>query len=354
MTPATEKPLWRLTGPQLLQWISDLLAAGERVIAPVEKNGRRIFAPLDAPEQMRLGEENPRQSPKEFVFPRCEALFRYQLRGSSVDLVDPVLPEQAQVLFGLHPCDAAGLARLDRVLGADPFYAWRRERSAVVALACTHLKPACFCTAVGGSPVGEEGADILLAASGEGWIARVSSAAGEALVEPACAGWDKAFAGDWEQVVRQGQGAAERAERPAIPDKSAQVLESRFDSEAWQKTARRCVGCSICTYVCPSCSCFDVADQGTSWAGTRHRTWDSCSFALFTLHASGHNPRPTPAARLRQRVLHKFAYYPQRYGGTAMCVGCGRCIEQCPVGIDIHHQVVHLLQTPQESSDGKS
>ena len=103
------------------------------------------------------------------------------------------------------------------------------------------------------------------------------------------------------------------------------------------------MGCSICNYLCPSCSCFDVQDRGTAACGERCRSWDSCTFALFTRHASGHNPRPTQPSRYRQRVLHKFAYFPLSNQGRLMCVGCGRCARHCPVGLSIQDSVQQVL-----------
>jgi formate hydrogenlyase subunit 6/NADH:ubiquinone oxidoreductase subunit I len=105
---------------------------------------------------------------------------------------------------------------------------------------------------------------------------------------------------------------------------------------------QRCLGCSICNYLCPSCSCFDVQDSGNAYCGERCRSWDSCTFALFTKHGSGHNPRATQPSRYRQRVLHKFAYYPSAHGGEWMCVGCGRCARHCPVGLSIRDSAAQI------------
>lgn len=350
MDTAKEKPLWRLTKTELGHVLEQLLQAPMRVIAPVEKGGRRIFSSIRAPGEVLFAPGNTSQSPKEFIFPRTELLFRYQLSGEEARLTDPPASAERQVLFGLRPCDAAGLVRLDSVLLPDPFYARRREQTTVVALACSSCQPACFCTAVGGSLVGEEGADVLLAEQGGGWIARVITDKGAALIKYSGSIWQPALSEEWESVVHHANQAADFVLRAPISNQSAQLLEQCFESSAWEDTARRCIGCSICTYVCPSCACFDVADEGNAWSGRRCRSWDSCSLPRFTLHGSGHNPRATQAARFRQRVLHKFAYFPLRHGGVSMCVGCGRCINQCPVGIDIHQQVVSVLQNAQEAS----
>jgi ferredoxin len=143
--------------------------------------------------------------------------------------------------------------------------------------------------------------------------------------------------GDCAELAARSRGAR-------VPADAARLLEASFDSPQWEEIARTCLGCSVCTYVCPSCTCFDVVDEGSAACGSRCRTWDSCSYAMFTKHGGGHNPRASQTQRFRQRVLHKFAYFPEKHGGLSMCVGCGRCVRSCPVGLDIQSTVGAVLR----------
>lgn len=334
---------WRLTEGECRGWLEDLLRNVKRIIAPVEEEGLLLFRPVASVAEIPLAKYgNTRWSPKEFLFPRTESLFSYRFLGDEVSLEDRALDEGEQVLFGLRPCDAAGLVRLDEVfLGEeeDPFYAQRRKLTTTVSLACDRARAECFCTAVGGSPAGTEGSDLQLVPLAGAWLLRALTPKGEELVAASAANWTPASAKDWAKAEEQKLAVEQDIRRDPLLGEWATVLEGSFDHPIWETVGQRCLGCGICAYVCPSCSCFDVNDEGNTWCGVRCRSWDSCTFAQFTRHASGHNPRPTQPSRYRQRVLHKFAYFPLQHRERSMCVGCGRCVKLCPVGIDIHQSV---------------
>jgi ferredoxin len=350
-----EQTGWRLAESELREWLDRLIEDGRRVLAPVEQDGLRIFRPVAAGAEADLSPGKTRWSPKEFLFPRTDTLYSYTLQADGPRLQDPELPEQEQVLVGVRPCDAAGLARLDDVFlkgkVEDPLYARRRELTTVVAFACAEAEPECFCTAVGGSPAGTEGADLLIAAFGDDWLVRPLTDKGRALASEA---WTAASAEAWSLADEQAKEVAGAIAKTPVSRGLARALESNFDSPVWQDVARRCLSCSICAYVCPSCSCFDVHHEGNAWGGREFRCWDACTYALFTHHASGHNPRGGPDARYRQRTLHKFAYLAPDEDEVIRCVGCGRCLAQCPAGIDIHDAVQQVLAHSREGeTDGR-
>ena len=333
---------WHLTEKECREWLETLLRSGRQLAAPTLEDGILAFRAVFAAADISLaGEGNTRWSPKEFLFPSTETLFSYRFLGDEVELAAPAGDEDEQVLFGLRPCDAAGLARLGDVLltEEDGSYGGRQARSTTISLACEEAQPGCFCTAVGGSPAGIEGADLQLLPLDGAWLLRVVTPRGGDLVAAAAASWAPASTEDWAKAEAKRRAVESSIERAPLPAEWAQKLEGTFDHPLWRTLGERCLGCGICAYVCPSCSCFDVTDAGNAFCGSRCRSWDSCTFARFTRHASGHDPRPTRAARYRQRVLHKFAYFPLEHEGRFMCVGCGRCLTLCPVGIDIGRSV---------------
>jgi ferredoxin len=115
-----------------------------------------------------------------------------------------------------------------------------------------------------------------------------------------------------------------------------------FENEVWKAQSERCLGCGACAFVCPTCACFDIQEDAKGNTGNRIRCWDSCGFSLFTLHTSGHNPRPDQSARWRQRLMHKFSYMPDRLSVTG-CTGCGRCSRACPVDMNIAEHLINLV-----------
>jgi len=341
---------WKLTDAQLREWLSGLIE-GNSVVAPVEEDGVLLFRPIASEDQAIVKPSGKtRWSPKEFLFPRSEALYRYNFKGGSVQLEDPSLPEGHQVLFGMRSCDASGIVRLDEIFLSgtkDRLYAARRENTTVVSTACAAADPECFCTAVGYSPVGEEGSDVQLVPVGEDWMLRALTDKGRNLVGDAGDNWAEATVKDEKEIEELEKTVAGQIERSPVNREWSQVLEEGFEHGAWDRLAQHCLGCSVCAYVCPSCSCFDMNHDANAFCGEQCRSWDACTFPLFTHHASGHNPRETRQERYRQRVLHKFAFREEN-DEPFRCVGCGRCVALCPAGLDIVSTVAAAVEAIRE------
>ncbi len=310
-----------VTLEQLKQTLGAKIAAGAKVVAPVLDGEFASFKEISDVEQAsfvpRVCMQN---SIKEFFFPKHETIFTFVRQGADVVLNDAPEFNVEQIVVGARPCDAAALPVLDPLFGwdyQDRFYQTRREKTTVVSFACTKTDAHCFCTAVGGSPENTYGADAILFDLGDGsFEVRTITDKGKAL-----------FDGKTTESDKVGHAC----DAPVVDFDVARVsdwIRANFSSPVWEKVSLRCVGCGACAFVCPTCHCFDIVDEGSYNKGKRVKNWDSCQEAMFTLHASGHNPRGTQGKRQRQRLSHKFVTYPDKFH-FYLCTGCGSCSRSC-------------------------
>ena len=320
-------------------WIAAL--ADYEVLAPALEDG--IWAYRPAGEAVRLDYPNTTQPPKGLAFPQREVFFKFeQIKGEAPRLTQTLPAAPRRAVFGVRPCDGRGAVRMDKVFSdhvEDPYYQARRKNVAYVGLACN--KPVshnCFCLSVGGSPVSSDGLDVLLTDLGDRYFVTAVTETGKALMSAAASVFAEPADADRRQMKGVHAEALAQPQRAVNnPDAVPAKLKASFKSPLWEELARACIGCGICTFLCPTCHCFDINDEVTGSSplkGNRVRTWDNCQFPDFTMHTSGHNPRENTGARLRQRVCHKFQYFHENFG-MLQCTGCGRCISECPVGIDI-------------------
>ena len=191
----------------------------------------------------------------------------------------------------------------------------------------------CFCTSVGGGPGDGSGADVLAVRLEADLLLTAQTPRGEELLSSAADLLTDATPAAVKEAAEQIHAAGEQI-APVQVSGSAQRLRDAYGSPLWETASQKCLGCGTCSFLCPTCHCFDMADEVRGGAGRRIRTWDCCAYPLFTLHASGHNPRPTPKERWRQRIMHKFRYAVENFD-LLFCVGCGRCIRYCPVSMDL-------------------
>lgn len=309
---------------------------GDKEVLVPQKEGEALkFAPLTGDSVPELDYANTSVPPKNAVFPQTETMLRFEWGKMETTAVTGEAKEK--VFFGVRPCDARAKVIVDKLFTwdeKDPYYVEKREKSTVVGLACAEPCSNCFCTSVGGGPASTEGLDVLLTDLGESYLVQPLTDEGQSLCQAASDDLEKAAEGDVQAAEKVHQEAEKKISRQIDTGGIPEGLPGLWENELWEKVSQSCLGCGICTYLCPTCHCFDMQDEVEGFDGRRCRTWDSCMFSEYTMHASGHNPRPTRRERTRNRINHKYSYFVDKFDVIA-CVGCGRCISLCPVNIDI-------------------
>ncbi|MEO0078844.1 MAG: 4Fe-4S dicluster domain-containing protein [candidate division WOR-3 bacterium] len=337
-----------ITAQELARLVAEW-AKTSAVFAPVRVKNWTEFRRISSLDEADLTHVNTKLSARSLLFPQCETMFRFRT-DQPAKPEEPALPEK-QVILGIRPCDAAGIALLDRFFcgqgETDTYYQRRRTKTVLVGLACNAPADTCFCSAVGGSPAGLRGLDLLLTDLGDRYLAEPVTDAGAGLLIPLGEtlrpATDADMAKKQELAEQAGAAITERIDTPGLKA----LLDNSDQSPMWEELSLACVNCGACTFVCPTCHCFDVTDETGKGQGARIRIWDTCQACLYSQHASGHNPRATPAARFRNRTMDKFRYTVEIYGEVS-CVGCGRCIVECPTSIDIRETVEILMRTLSE------
>lgn len=330
-----------VSSEQLKKWLSEL--AKSRKLWGQIKNSNH-WGEIDNIENLGDSFDTP-FSPKEILFPQEQGLLRFDLTDPTKTLEEiEKSPPDGSLLWGIRPCEARALELIHRVFNEgdykDIYFNAFWQNITRVAVGCTDVRSTCFCTSFeGGSPFGTQGVDILATKVDTNWILEPISEKGERVIEK----FPDASEADMDKLFHTKKSATERVDSSVPTQIDQNLRKSFYNSDLWNEIGLRCIGCGICTFVCPSCYCFDINDAHISHNAQRYRTWDTCQFGLFTLEASGHNPRPTQVERIRQRMMHKLAFFAHRYDGTQLCVGCGRCVLYCPVNIDIR-EVARSMQ----------
>lgn len=325
----------KLSHESLFGLFGALRKDGMRLLAPVDSDDRIELSEVEVPQQVARNYIQTILSAKEVVFPKVERLMSYTITPGQVELKDAESRPIPTVLFGVRPCEAKAFAALDAVFNwdcRDKFFNARIAGMAIIGVSCTRADEACFCTSVGGGPADTAGSDILLTPIEGGYLAEIITEKGRAILDLAPELFKPSDGEDKAAVVAHVDRAFNQ---PTLTAK----LPSLFENQVWVDQSLRCIGCGACAFVCPTCVCFDIQEEADPKKGERLRCWDCCGFHMFTRHASGHNPREVQSARWRQRIYHKFSYYPERYGLLG-CVGCGKCTRACPVDMDLKEHLI--------------
>ncbi len=317
------------------------IAAEQELYLPVNISGQVNFAAWDEEVQVDLTTLKSVKSPKDAFFPQSENLYTCKREGKKITIEPEELKNQSFVVFGMKACDVQGLKVLDQVFLSDPvdtFYAARREHGVIVALACHEPEETCFCK-VFGIDCAEPAADVAAWMAGEELFFKPFTEKGEALTK-SLEGLLTPAGEAGEQAVEE-EKAAIRAIVEKLPYSNLSLegwngdaLTEKFDSPLWEELYKPCLACGTCTFVCPTCQCYDIKDYNTGHGVQRYRCWDSCMYSDFTMMAHGNN-RTSQMQRFRQRFMHKLVYFPANNDGMYSCVGCGRCVEKCPAALNI-------------------
>jgi len=274
--------------------------------------------------------DNPINAVKEFLFPQNEKLFTYK-NGEIIENIS----DKKIIVFGARPCDITSIGTLDKVFlderFIDLYYKRRRDNMTIIGYSCPKSEPGCFCMSFGIDPADSCIPELFMYEDTDNLYFKANNDNASFML------------GTLEEVDIDCDSLKKSHDQKFKTGLDFPLDEKKiFSAPVWDEVFSKCIGCGTCTYLCPTCHCVAFYNKKSDDGIEKVRCWDSCQYSLVTLHASGHNPRNSQKERFRQRVMHKFSYYPENYGVTA-CVGCGRCVRKCPVSLDMR-QVLGSLE----------
>jgi sulfhydrogenase subunit beta (sulfur reductase) len=356
-----------LPRPELQSLIDRLQASGYRCIGPQVRDGTIVYNALDSASQLPCGVRdsqqpgayrleqradercfawaNGPQALKPLTFVPRERLWRARRsEGAGVQFESLEPPGEPLAVIGVRACDLAGLAIQDMhfLQGAfsDPYFRARRERLFLVAVDCMHPAETCFCASTGDGPQAQSGFDLALGELDDGFVVRAGTAEGERILsELQSEAATEAQRQAADEAIREGA----RMQVRGLPSRNLRrLLFSNLEHPRWNEVAGRCLSCGNCTSVCPTCFCHSETEQPSldGRESEHFRQWDSC-FTQGHSYFAGVVVRSDTRLRYRQWMTHKLGSWHDQYGRSG-CVGCGRCITWCPVGIDITQEAAAI------------
>ena len=313
------------------------LSSLQELYLPVRKAGATNFAKYEQGVAVDVESLQTVKSAKDLFFPQSEDMIEFKTQGKNIEIIDARAKANPFVLFGVRACDLKSFEVLDKVFLAEPvdtMYKNKREAVTVITLACNKPEASCFCKVFGVDASNPKG-DIQATIVGEDvYFEAITEKGAELLNKLTCL-----VDGDGKGV--EEEKASIRAKIEKLPFANLDIsafkgddLMPLFNRPEWEELSKACLGCGTCTFVCPTCQCFDIRDFETNSGVKRFRCWDSCMYSEFTKMAA-ENPRKNQMQRYRQRFMHKLVYFPANNGGEYSCVGCGRCVKKCPQSLNI-------------------
>ncbi len=278
------------------------------------------------------------RSAKDFFFPQTENLAEFKIDHKNIEIIDIRRETEDFAIFGVKACDVRSFDILDKVYLTDPvdsYYKNRREHGIVISMTCSRPSETCFCKVFdidASAPAG----DIVFTETPDGYYVEEKTERGENFLA--------SVADVFEDKDESGAAEAQAKIRGIIEKLPLSNLDTSafgggktkefFDRPEWAELCESCIACGTCTFVCPTCQCYDIRDFDTGHGIKRFRCWDSCMYSDFTKMAHG-NIRNSQKERFRQRFMHKLVYFPENNNGEFGCVGCGRCLSSCPISMNI-------------------
>lgn len=332
--------MYKLAISRLAELFSSI-SGNRELYLPVEVNGQVQFGKWSPESVVRLDKLNTVKSAKDLFFPQSENLVAFKTQGKKISILENRDETKPFAVLGVRACDAASFGILDKVFLAEPvdsYYKTRRDNGVVVSLACSEPEETCFCSAFGIDAVNPAG-DVSAWIAGDTLYWNSLTEKGDALTETVKAVFETSGSADEEKLESHKAEVKAIMERLPLHDLSLKglngdALNEVFNSPKWEELSQACIGCGTCTFVCPTCQCYDIRDYDTGHGIQRFRCWDSCMYSEFTKMAA-ENPRTTQMQKFRQRFMHKLIYFPANNDGAYGCVGCGRCLAKCPVSMNI-------------------
>jgi len=312
------------------------------------KESAKLYIPVDGEGQVAYKEFQDgmkmsdalktNRSAKDFFFPQTENLMEFKTEGKNIEVIDTREAAEDFVIFGVRACDVMSLEVLDKVFLVDPqdsYYSTKREHGLIVSMACTRPSETCFCQTFGIDPSSPKG-DIECYKTSDAIYLEAITEKGKKLLEKLDTVTENC---DNKEVEKQKAEIKGVMKKLPLADLKADAFgkgktDKFFNAPEWSTLSESCLGCGTCTFVCPTCQCYDIKDFNTGHGVKRFRCWDSCMYSDFTLMAHG-NSRNSQKERFRQRFMHKLVYYPDNNDGMFSCVGCGRCLAKCPISMNI-------------------